>query len=238
MHALFVSILLPEALQGIRGRKGGYGLSGYMPGIRVVGGNRSSARKKTRRNAMRTKRTKKPGEGQKDSGETAVSGNPGRKISAQAGVYRSSQPIKLRGRFPDGWQAEEAIHQKFGIHNAEASFSGKYPAGREKQENRSAGSLNKKKNARYIGREGHLRQDAYIANTAYTGYGSQACETELFGYSLEDPDEYSRTCCGKCRHHLRLWGERIWICDNCESEKCGFPTDYGDSCGSYERDER
>lgn len=43
-------------------------------------------------------------------------------------------------------------------------------------------------------------------------------------------EEYSSTCCGKCRYFLRQWRGGVWVCSNEASEKSGFPTNYTSTC--------
>lgn len=48
--------------------------------------------------------------------------------------------------------------------------------------------------------------------------------------SYGDGEEYSSTCCGKCRYFLRQWRGGVWICSNEEGEKSGLPTNYASTC--------
>lgn len=61
--------------------------------------------------------------------------------------------------------------------------------------------------------------------------------TVRHGHSMHGEEEYSSTCCGKCRYFLRPWRSGVWVCGNEESEKSGFPTNYASTCPFFARED-
>ena len=57
------------------------------------------------------------------------------------------------------------------------------------------------------------------------------------GHPMHEEDEYSKTCCGKCRYFLRPWRSGVWVCNNEESKKNGFPTNYASTCPCFARED-
>lgn len=86
----------------------------------------------------------------------------------------------------------------------------------------------------------HSRHGGNVRNTGYNrhGFRERSVCADIPRYGLDGLETYSNTCCGKCKHHLRVWRSRVWVCDNICSEKHGFPTDYGNTCDSFERENR
>lgn len=61
--------------------------------------------------------------------------------------------------------------------------------------------------------------------------------TVRHGHPMHEEEEYSSTCCGKCKYFFRPWRSGVWVCSNVESEKNGFPTNYASTCPLFARED-
>ncbi len=181
--------------------------------------------------------TKAVSAGQKPADKISVSCHPELKgdVSTQEKQgYMAAIAVKPQGRFPDGWQAKQvnqAERRKDLVRGTGAASGEHHPDGRKSRNSRN------RQNDR---RTGHAHQKERVRQNGHAGYAgySHQAHSERYVHCLRESEEYSSTCCGKCRHHLRIWRSRVWVCQNSRSEKCGFPTDYGNSCDFFGRDER
>lgn len=96
---------------------------------------------------------------------------------------------------------------------------------------------NQPENSRQTGNGGKVRQHGGWAGkkkpTSHSGSSDGdrgLSNTVRHSNSYGDGEEYSSTCCGKCRYFLRQWRGGVWICSNEEGEKSGRPTNYASTC--------
>ncbi len=141
----------------------------------------------------------------------------GKGQSAAGGI-----PAGPKGRFLNDWQAKPV--QYHGYAGNAASVQKGYRQDRKKsREGRDARCTAKGSNA----------HQNFVPD-----YDSRIYRASLYRGILDGAGEYSSVCCGKCKHHLRVWRCRVWVCSNSESDRCGFPTDYENTCACFERDDR
>lgn len=134
---------------------------------------------------------------------------------AKNGVY-----VNLRGRFAGQQDRARACM---------AMDPGKTPA---RAGNGKAGQQGWK-----AGRGTHARHSSQERDGSGHGghgpYGNIRHGHSMYGRE----EEYSSTCCGKCRYFLRKWRGGVWICSNEESGKGGFPTNYSSTCPLFARED-
>lgn len=145
--------------------------------------------------------------------------------------FMSSFPTaRPKGRFQDGWKANQASQQHKGPAKSGPDtglMTGGYCVdGREGRDSRPD------RNASDAGING------CASHTGYTDHSFREHSICADIPRYVEPEHYSSTCCGKCKHYLRVWRGRVWVCDNRCSGKHGFPTDYGNTCDSFEREDR
>ena len=131
-----------------------------------------------------------------------------------------------KGRFQDSRKAKQAEPQHKG-------------AGKSKPDtSRTAGYCVEGRKSRNRRPDRNTRDTGY---NGYTGHTNRSFRERSVCADIPryvEPEHYSSTCCGKCKHYQRIWRGRVWVCDNRCSEKHGFPTDYGNTCDSFEREDR
>lgn len=152
--------------------------------------------------------------GEKPAKNAFISYHPELRGMGTQGMARVPQRM-----FPDGWQAKpskQAANPTNG-HKLENGSAGRHKERYDRKDRCGYA----KGTYRHCGRpQAFLSHDTYVARHVTDG-----------------EREYGSACCGKCKHHLRVWGARVWACDNAMSEKHGFPTDYGNTCAFFERED-
>lgn len=128
--------------------------------------------------------------------------------------------IRLPGNTGQGAKEPDITHRR----NENGHLPGK--DGRARQHDRQT---RQKRHTAYNGQPRHSR------HIDYGGHGFR--DTVRHGQSMYGEEEFSSTCCGKCRYFLRPWRSRVWVCSNEESEKNGFPANYASTCPLFARED-
>ena len=139
----------------------------------------------------------------------------GRHVQKKEPTDAGGRSSELKGRFSDGCQVKQAakmMQRHRSARNDASAYKGYCQGNKKDQDSRNTGC---------IANGSNVHQD-FMA-----GYNSRTDGACLYRRTFDGTGEYSSTCCGKCRYHLRVWGCRVWVCSNNESDRCGFPTDYG-----------
>lgn len=140
-------------------------------------------------------------EGQEEKKMAHGTGPGGHSSGTKSGVY-----VNLRGRFAGQQDRVQAR-----LTGAPRKVPARMADGKEGRHGRDTG------------RKPQARQD----RARNRGFRSSVRHSRPM---YDGEEEYSSTCCGKCRYFLRQWRGGVWVCGNGEGEKSGLPVNYAGTC--------